>query len=191
MRTEPTKEQRAAQAVGGRRYAQARRDILNLDQGGLARMLGLDKGIIVRRENGRRRIKNIQWLALCGIHQLEAFKSLDVLLCGFVATSLKDDCEWKVEKTGDQAQSPKSLPSHLSKTIEAMREACGMSPVQWAGSLGVDTGTVRNAENPRFGISREMFFANVALFVEVKFQKVDLQRRTHRYPKHLQEDERG
>ena len=72
-----------------------------------------------------------------------------------------------------------------------MRATCEMTAAQWAGALGVDVGTVINTESGKHGVTREMFFAWVSLFMEVKFQTVDLQRRTHRYPRHLSKEEKN
>ena len=185
MRTEPTPEQRAQRALEGRRYAQARRDILDDSQLQLAQRLGVDIKTIKRRENGKRRIKTLNWLALCGIHQISAFKNLDLLLCGNVAGAIDGGGIWEVVKTGEASQAIKSLPLSVSCVLRSMRDTCKMSSAQWAGALGVDVGTIHNSESGSHGITREFFFASVALFLEVKFQTVDLQRRTHRYPKHL------
>jgi len=189
MRREPSKELMGQRKVTGRRYAQARRDTLGLSQLKLAAVLGVDVKTIKRREIGKRSIKTINWLALCGVHQLDAFKSLDILLCGNVAGAIDGGGIWEVVKIGTTTQSIKSLPLEVSQVLFSMREACNMSAVQWAGSLGVHVGTVKHSESGQHGITREVFFASVALFLEVKFQTVDLQRRTHRYPKHLKPDE--
>lgn len=190
MRTEPTKEEQQKRQVTGRRYAQVRRDTLGMSQLQLSRTLGVDIKTIKRRENGKRRVKPLNWWALCGIHQLSAFKSLDGMLGGDVLSSLDGEGIWSTKKEGDKAQGIRALPRSISETLMKMRSTCDMTPVQWAGSMGVNVGTVLNAESGKHGVTREVFFASVSLFIEVKFQTVDLQRRTHRYPKHLQSSEK-
>lgn len=187
---ELSEEDREMRRIEGRKYAQARRENLKLGQAELARMLGLMPSAIKRRENGRSQIKRVSWLALCGINQLAAFDSLDVMLSQIMSKSLDPSGLFAANKRGNSDQHQLALPPKVSRVMRKMREQVNMSRKLWADSLGVHMQTVQNIESEKHGVTREVFFACVSLFMEAKFQRIELQRITHRYPTHLQEDER-